>query len=690
MTGEMWDGFPVFTTWTDPYGDGRSSSADYSCLKSNIVTIGDIETWDQNRLPTPNAANNIVDINYWRSVVQAFEKNQSLTYGTKPVTREPLVTGNPNGANSDVAFTTDRSQVLGTSYWANTHDIRGTAWTNATAKHRPGLRVKSLFFDVDAYGRASNETDRRYRNQFFTAAKYGGFETDASNIGGKPYNTYGNPFKRQDGTVDNNVWQNTEAPGEASTYYRQSDGRAVLRAFDNIFSRVLSSARSIAGSATSSKNITQAGSTIYQAAFDTSDWNGDVLSLPLTVDSNNIASVGTQPNWSASERLSAMATPAASRNIVVGKAGATAGPVASSFTWSEIDSALKAHLAKINPSSPADALAEDRLNYLRGDKSKEAGIFRRRTKLLGDIVNSGIIYSGAPSGNVGPSGTYPGFVKANASRTAAIFVGANDGMLHAFDASTGDELFGYIPSWMGPKLAALTRTNYNHQSYVDATPTVAEAQVGSAGESTDWKTVLVSGTGAGGAGVFALDVTNPSSFSASNAMWEFTRADDPDLGYVVGRPKIVKLRTSAPGAATPTYRWFAMVASGINNYVPDSAFGRVHSDTGRPALFLLALDKPAGAAWTATGTSPNYYKISLPIDAALSATMATGMINFQPVFGSAAEVTQVYMGDLHGNLWKLNFSSHGSTEWNMNRLSAYNKGTTASPLPYPRYIAQTG
>jgi type IV pilus assembly protein PilY1 len=536
----MADGFPVFTTWTDPYGDGRSSSADYACVKSNIVTIGDIETWDQNRLPTPpSEANNIVDIAYWRSVVQAFEKNQSLTYGTHPVTGDPLVTGNPNGANMNVASRTDRSQVLGTSYWANTHDIRGTTWTGSPAQQRPGLRVKSFFFDVDTYASGAVEANRRYGNQFFTAAKYGGFETDPSNIGGKPYNTYGNPFQRQDGTVDNNVWQNPATPGEASTYYLQSDARSVLRAFDNIFSRVVSSARSIAGSATSSKNITQGGSTIYQAAFDTSDWNGDVLSLPLTVDSSNAASVARTANWSAAEKLSALAAPATSRNIVVGKAGATANPVASSFTWSGIDSTLQTHLGKITPNSIADSLAQDRLNYLRGDRSKEGGIFRKRTKLLGDIVNSGIAYSGAPSGNVGPSSTYPGFLTANASRAAAIFVGANDGMLHAFNANTGDELFGYIPSWMGPKLAALTTISYNnnHQSYVDATPTVAEAQVGSAGESSDWKTVLVSGTGAGGAGVFALDVTDPSAFSASNVMWEFTHADDADLGYVVGRPK---------------------------------------------------------------------------------------------------------------------------------------------------------
>ena len=108
-------------------------------------------------------------------------------------------------------------------------------------------------------------------------------------------------------------------------------------------------------------------------------------------------------------------------------------------------------------------------------------------------------------------------------------------MLHAFNAANGDELFAYIPSWMGPNLSALTSTGYKllHQSYVDATPVVAEAEVGTAGTSADWKTVLVSGTGGGGQGVFALDVTNPAAFSASKVMWEFTNHNDPDMGYVL-------------------------------------------------------------------------------------------------------------------------------------------------------------
>lgn len=696
ITSDMYDGFPAATTWADPYGGTRTNTADYSCLKSNIVVIGDVNSWDSTRLFTRTAdlSNNLPNLNDWNTIAHNFESNTISTY-TDGQGNSTRTTGNPNTPNIQLQVGANGYQgpLVASAYWARTHDIRGTNWTSGSGPtlQRPGLRVKSYFFNVNEYARSNNASYRQNQDQFFTAAKYGGFETDSANINNKPYNTFGNPFKRQDGTNDNAVWQDAANPGEASTFYLQSNARAVLNAFDSIFSRASTSARSIAGSAAASKNLTQAGSTVYQASFDTSDWSGDVLSLPISVSTTNTVSVATTPNWTASTRLSTLTAPATSRNIIVGRVGATSNPVASAFTWGAIDTALQTNLNKASSASTVDGLGQDRLNYLRGDQSRAGTPFRSRTKLLGDVVNSGIVYSGTPAASVGPSSTYSGFYTANSTRTPAVFVGANDGMMHAFNATTGDELFAYIPSWMGTKLSALTNPNYNsnHQNYVDATPAVAEAQTGTAGTSADWKTVLVSGTGGGGSGVFALDVTDPTAFSASKVMWEFTRTDDADLGYVVGRPQIVKLRTSAPGAATATYKWFAMIASGVNNYVADPALANAFSTTGNPALFLLALDKPAGTAWTATGATPNYYKISLPVNSTTSATNATGLINFRPTFGFSSEVSQVYMGDLHGNMWKLNFALHGSSEWTLNKLSAYNKGTASLPNPYPLYIANT-
>jgi type IV pilus assembly protein PilY1 len=687
ITTEMYDGFPVSTDsdtgWTDPYGNGRSNTGDYSCLKSNIVMIGDINSWDYNsRLPTASSTNNIPDISYWQGIAGKFESKTSGTYlDGANVSRSTVLSPNPNSANtSSLTSASGDTSIVGSAYWAHTHDIRGTTWTNATAAgtvgttlQRPGLRVKTFTFDVNEYGGSNSATTRRSSNQLFRSAKYGGFESDPSNTEKNPYNTYGNPFfNEQNNSFNNYVWQDTNTRtsrvGEANTYYLQSDARGVLSAFDEIFQRASTAARSIAGGAIQSKNLTQAGSTIYQGTFDTSDWSGDLLAIPVNVSSGNVVSIGDNSTWTAATRLAALTAPATSRNIVVGNAGATANPVAAAFTWATVETGLQTSLNKISPTATEDGLGEDRLNYLRGDRTKEGNPFRPRSKLMGDVINSGVIYSGVPSNTINDSG-YGSFYTANKDRTSAVFVGANDGMLHAFNGATGDELFAYIPSWLGPKLSALTSTTYlnNHQSYLDGTPAVAEALVGS-----NWKTVLVSGTGGGGKGVFALDVTNPATFSAADVMWEFTNADDADLGYVTGRPQILKLRTSATGS---TYKWYAVFGGGVNNYVTDSG---VFSSTGNPTLFILDLSKAAGTAW-ALGT--NYYKITLPVNSTLSASKPTGLLNFRAALGVAKEVAYIFMGDLHGNLWKLDFTAAGTANWNISDLSYYKQGTTDNPIP---------
>lgn len=687
ITATMADGFPYFTSWTDPYGGGRTKTSDYSCIKSNIVVVGDINTHDGNRLPAASSANNIPDINAWRTVVQSFEKNTAGTYIDGQGNTQNIA--NPNGINNSVPTNTRTSQIMGSAYWARTHDIRGAGWTAEPSKQRPGLRVKTFLFDVNEYGAQNNDTTRRTANQFFMASKYGGFETDPSNPGQKPYNIKGNPFKDQNDVNNNNVWQKANDPGEASTYYvyntaKTSPAREVLTAFDEIFSRASTSARSVAGGGLSTGPKVTNDSVSYSAKFDTSNWSGDVVAEPVSQDASGALVIGS-PTWSAAQRLDNMVSPAANRKIFVGRAGVSPSPVATAFTWGAIDTSLQNHLDKPSPADAADGLGQDRLAFLRGDRTKEGAPFRVRSSLLGDIVNSNVSFSGAPSKAFSGPG-YTAFRTAYDARTRAVFVGANDGMLHAFNAANGDELFAYIPSWLGRNLSALTSPSFanNHQNYVDAPSVVSEAQVANNGTADDWKTVLVSGTGGGGSGVFALDVTNPSDFTASNVMWEFTRADDVDMGQVVGAPKILKIKTSGT-SSTVTYRWFAAVASGVNNYVPDS--DNRFSTTGKPALFLLALDKPSGVAWS-QGT--NYFKISVPTDATLASTTATGLANFSALYGTQGDMTDIYMGDLHGALWRLRFVGVEPSDWNMDKLSFFNKGSVASPNPYPLYLARTG
>ena len=693
------DGFPAAMTWTDPYGGPRSSTDDYSCLKANILTVGDIQSYEGPRLwdRPASTTQNLPDFKSWNDVVRNFEANGTGSYtdgqgGVRQVS-------NPINTPNTLELLTYRNPgvptIVGQAYWARSNDIRGTGWTAEPAKQRPGLRVRSFFADVNAgdqstitaSGTATSDNFRRNQNQFFRAAKYGGYESDASNPLGLPFNTYGNPFKRQNGTNDNNVWQDPANPGEAKTYLLTNEARKTISGIDNIFGIAIGGeSRSIAKSAVDNKTLGPSGSIIYQGAFNSFNWSGDVLAIPLTLTATSTVSIEPVPLWTAATQLSARSS--ASRTIVIGRTGTAVIPAASNFTWDSLDAGMQVHLSKITPSSTADSLGPDRVNYLRGDKSKEGAPFRARAKVLGDIVNAGIVYSGTPTLNITPStDAYKSFYSSNSGRTAAIFVGANDGMLHAFNASNGHELFGYIPSWMGPKLAALTAGTYNgnHQAYVDATPAVAEAQLGTAGTAADWKTVLVGGTGAGGPGVYALDVTDPTAFSASKVLWEFTKRDDADMGYVVGSPKIIKIRTSAAGTLPATYRWFAVVASGVNNYLPYPDSSGTYSATGNPALFFLALDKPAGTAWTSAGASPNYYKLTVPVDTTLNAANATGLINFRSILGPVKELAQIYMGDLHGKVWKLDFTTRDPSSWSFDALSYYRYNGTA----YPMFIAKT-
>lgn len=729
LTPAMYDGFPIYTEWKDldPYGDGRTKDEDYSCLKSSIALIGDVNTHDsryygKRRMPAANPAGNIPDMNYWLSVVQHFERAQAMNYVDG--SGNTRTTQNPNGATSGFAGTLSmdmsnnsklargqNSEIIGLAYWARTHDIRGKEWTTAPDKQRPGLRVRSFFFDVNEFNLESDPAKRRSNNQYYLAAKYGGFFTlDGQNS--KVYNTQGNPFYDQNGNPNNDVWQDQGKkggvhvrPNEPETYFIQSNARGVLDAFGKMFEDAAGTGeRSIAGAATSGSSLTNEGLYSYQASYDTSGWTGDLAAYHITSSSKN----PDEAVWSAQKRLAArVATPngLAGRKIVIGRRGANPKTAGTWFTHEGIaaEGELIVDLSRISPTSVSDGQWKERLNYLRGDKSKEGSPFRVRNSALADIVNSGAQYVGAPGNSGNMAEGRADFVKKHAEREGVVYVGANDGMLHAFDAETGDERFAYIPSWMGPKLSALTDDGYNsdHQAYVDATPVIRDAKIGSGTDASDWKTVLVGGTGGGGRGVFALDVTDPTNFDPSKVMWEFTHLNDADMGFVIGKPRVVRLRVSGSAEkGDAVYRWFAMVPSGVNNYVEDKVYknltdyennnadprtyDRIFSSTGRPAIFLLALDKPAGQEWK---IGENYYKISLPFDTTLATTKGTGIINLEAMTDRQGMGTTEYVfaGDLHGNFWALDFTKYDAKDWTAGNLSKF---TTGSSGAYPMYIAK--
>ena len=125
---------------------------------------------------------------------------------------------------------------------------------------------------------------------------------------------------------------------------------------------------------------------------------------------------------------------------------------------------------------------------------------------VGDIVNAEAVYVKTPLVNYADTG-FAAYVSAQASRQGMVYAAANDGMLHAFNATTGAETWAYVPSIVLPTLYKLADKNYPalHQFYVDGTPVAGEIYDGSA-----WKTIVVGGLNNGGRGYYALDVTNPA------------------------------------------------------------------------------------------------------------------------------------------------------------------------------------
>jgi type IV pilus assembly protein PilY1 len=324
------------------------------------------------------------------------------------------------------------------------------------------------------------------------------------------------------------------------------------------------------------------------------------------------------------------------------------------FKWNKLDGSQRASLDLSPDSGTVDGLGERRLEFLRGDRSLELhspgkqGIFRSRVSILGDIGNSNSIYVGAPAANVHGAG-YQDFVQNNKDRLRAVYVGANDGMLHAFSAIDGKELFAYVPGPLIRVLNQLTHVDYVHRPYVDGMISVSDAPV-----RGGWRTVLVSGMGGGAQGIFALDVTDPSSFDGGlGSILEFTDADDPDMGNLFGPPFVAKLRVGVDKGGLSEYRHFVVVAGGINSYKDDGE--KKFNTDAAGALFLLSLDKPPAEKWK---RGENYYKFRTP---SKDGSFQNGLSTPALVVDSDGAVRHAYAGDLQGNLWRFDFT--GTAPW---------------------------
>jgi type IV pilus assembly protein PilY1 len=635
LTAAMYDGFPIYTTWAQSGSTAEvPDPITSSCQANSIIQIADAYTHNDKTIPGNTRTNgsgdsargvgsgepNVVD---WTDAVGVFEGISGL--------------GSAAGGCCDASH-----YIAGLSYWAHTKPIRAD---------KPNVRVKTYVINVDENGDGTIR-NRERTQQLYYAAKYGGF-TDTNNDG--------NPFSLPpDGSPAVTKWASgVDDDGRPlpKTFFLASSPQKMVNALRAAFASIASSSGTLAGGSVSSTRISTSGSLAYTTRVDAENDAATVLATRLTLDSSNVSiTVAGAPDWNAADKLTGIAplVPArspASRRIFSTKSDAT--PI--EYLWTNLDSTQQALYNTDPDTGLVDGLGARRVNYIRGVRTDEAANgtptsplpFRNRKSLVASIVNSAPIFVGSRPSLTSSGEGFTDFVR-NTTRKAAVYVGTNNGVLHAFDALTGDELFAFIPRVFVNEMPKVASPNFATKPMIDVPPTITEARMSSGSGASAWKTVLVAGYGGGAQGAFALDVTRPESFGTSNVMWNFSDADDPKMGNVTGEIRVLKFKTAAG-----TFRWFAVVPSGYNNSKVDSPpLDPVRYDPSNTrSLFLLAVDKSPTASWS---LGSNYYRIDLPTGFSDS-SITTALSTPGDQLGVNSEVLRLYAGDTQGNLWKFDF-----------------------------------
>ncbi len=597
------DKFPVITNWSDPI--------QYACQKNVILGIGDVNTHEDRNLPHTD---DTLNVNAYTQKVFDLEGINK--------TASNVFTGRGNSA-----------YIAGLAYYANTTDIR----SNVSGKQT----VSTYWVDV----RENRLLEGKANNQYWLAAKYGGFKAPTD---------FGTALSRT-AALDEAWWYTTNdmlalgTDGNGGTekrpdnFFVASDATNMVEGLRKAFAQISNEVQSTTASLATNSTRLETDTAVFQSRLDSRFWSGDLLAR--RVGSNG--AVEENPAWNAAQNLDNWAN-IGTRKIFTITPDTTAGTngefIASNgvdFIWSSLASSQQAMLTL--PTDAGNVTGANRLAYLRGDRTYEITTedrtkpFRQRGSRLGDIVNSDPQFihnqdfgysrlSWGTNGSVGSAYTAFRASSAYQNRTPMVIVGANDGMLHGFDARVGtgsnnggNELFAYVPNSVFSNLINLTDPAYSHRYYVDGTPRVSDVWIGNS-----WKTMVVGTTGAGGKSVFALDVTNPSNMSSNSVMWEFSH---PSMGYTMGQPALVAL---------PNKKFGVIVSSGYHDSQP--ANGKV-----------WILDAEDGSI---------IREITLPTTGNLGSPLAS-----DTDYNQVAD--RVYVADTLGNLWRIDLTGSNPSSWSI-------------------------
>ncbi len=518
------------------------------------------------------------------------------------------------------------------------------------------------------YNLTSNSPAKSLEDPLYYASLFGGFEDTNGDRRPTPGGIVGGVMQPSEFDKRNN-YSGTDTPdGIPDNYFKVDNPLGLELGLERTF-QLISEQSSLSSLQASSTRIVS-GSSVFQAKFNSGDWSGSLESLPIATG----GAIGVAQWNAATSSLNAGTVDHANRVIYTMRSDSRL-PIP--FRYASLAPAQQALLDKL-PSGTVDSRGLQRVNYLRGDNAQEgigAAQFRRRVAtVLGDIVNSSPAYVGKPGAGIG-SASYLSFIAANASRTPMIYVGANDGMLHAFSAVNGHEIFAYVPTPVVKELNVLPMQDYQHRYFVDGQLAVQDVELGGS-----WRTYLVGGLGRGGQGVFSLDVTNPAGATDASAgqivKWEFTDGDDPHMGYLFSTPIIRKSNSGD---------WYAIFSSGFNAGNLD---GRNTTD-GQGSIFMLKMSGPTGAngSWT---KDVDYIRIDIPAGTAASPNGIGGVATFDRDGNGTSDM--LYAGDLKGNLWRIDVGSATPTVWDdsgkrAKLFSAVGPTGLAQPITAPPSLA---
>jgi type IV pilus assembly protein PilY1 len=615
---------PVSNTDRGPGGNIRREVLDLTAVPANAY---------QSAISQSTADTNYSRLRNAISALEA-EANTPLAETYYQVTRYfrglapyPAYSGSPSTFTSPIQYRcqknygvvlTDGLPTYDKTFPSNDPDDRNRYLPNWDRVNNDGPNVNE-----------SNEGDTLYLDDIAKFAYDIDLRKDSStpprDLTGKSWDTAG--FPRQNlitytigFTLDNQMLIDAadESHGRGK-YFQANDSAGLTAALNLALSDIYAKAGSGGGGASNSSTL-QTGTRFYQTLYDPADWRGTIRAFNLDATTGTVGSTV----WNTDNTITSSST------ATTFETWNTATNARVALDYAALSAAQQTTL---NATLPTGATGAQLLAWSKGTANSR---LRARTRLLGDLVNTNLaaaLPTEKTSTDFSTGTSYTDFLATKASKMSyTLLANANDGFFNVISADDGRRRYAYMPSTALNSQATIASTNYGsgvHRFTVDGQISVFDTQAATGGA---WRTMAVSGLGAGGKAFFGVKLFEGTSDTIS-AMWEVrapdaTTPNNPfnNLGYTYSKPDAARM------------------ADGTGIVVVGNGYG---SFTGRASLFVLNANTGALIAEIPTP--------STDADDGLSSVKLR--VNAQNVVQAA------YAGDLKGRMWKFDMSGAAASSW---------------------------